>query len=100
MNFSTLKFSILKIYSKKSLNKNTNKSGFTAISMDTARRKIHFSTDAILRQTEGSSAGQLSDYCLESSLRKHTCLALKTVDSKLSHIKLEQLVLWLGSNFR
>jgi len=65
-----------------------------------ARRKTLSFMAATLRQTGDFWVGPLSDSCLASSPRKLTCSVLKTVALKWSLIKLGQLELWRGNNFR
>jgi hypothetical protein len=60
------------------------------ICMGIQRRKIHFSTDAILPLMEDFWAGLLWDYYRELLPKKLICLTTKIADSEWSLIKLEQ----------
>ena len=77
-----------------------DKFGFIVIYMVILKRKIHFFMDVTQLLMEDFLAGLLLDYFQEYLLKKHICLVLKTVALKLSHIKLGQVVLLLGNNFK
>jgi hypothetical protein len=88
---SIQKFLALKIWWKPLLRKKDEKFGYTAIYMDTPKKRIVSSMVAILLQTEVFWAGQLLDFYLEFSLKKVIFLAIKVADLKSNNTNWAQV---------
>ena len=86
--------------SRGSQSRRNARSGFTVISMATARKRTRFSMDATQQLMEASYHGLLSDCCPEFSHKKPIFSALKTVDLKWNLISSGQGAWSPGNNFQ